>query len=259
MTARFLRLLSLATPVIVLLAARAAGADPAAAAARARALAARSEPVSPAEERTLAAREPGASSADYAARTLTLRVFGVQNVGTPDAFATVADTGTWATRDYRVGDTLGRNLVVRAIEGDALVLAEGGSELRLGVGSDVAVRVVEHAFDSAVSSRGGHDHEVDARVLSRVRARYGAGATGALVVLDGPAVKLQAVEPRGVFARLGLEEGDLLWRFDGEPVRPESLDRIADALATEGTGPHALDVLRHGVGFTAVYYPAHHP
>jgi hypothetical protein len=62
-----------------------------------------------------------------------------------------------------------------------------------------------------------------------------------------------------VFARLGLEEGDLLWSFDGEPVRPENLDRIASALATEGTGPHALDVLRHGVGFTAVYYPAHRP
>ena len=256
MNARFV---SLAAPLVLLLAARAAGADPAEAAARARALAARTEPVGPAEERTLAAREPGSSPEDYTARTVTLRVFGVQNVGTADAFATVADAGTWATRDYRVGDALGRNLVVRAVEGDALVLAEGGREVRLGVGRDVPLRLVEHAFDGAVSSRGGHDYEVDAGVLSRVRARYGAGATGEIVVLDRPAVKLQAVEPRGVFARLGLEEGDLLWSFDGEPVRPENLDRIASALATEGTGPHALDVLRHGVGFTAVYYPAHRP
>jgi hypothetical protein len=87
-----------------------------------------------------------------------------------------------------------------------------------------------------------------------VRARYGVGATGErVVVLDRALVRLRSLDPRGVLAHLRLEEGDLLGRLDGEPLAPDALDRLATAVATEGSGAHALEVLRRGVAFTAVY------
>jgi hypothetical protein len=233
----------------------AAAPDRAADAAQARALAATRAPVDAGEVRALALAEPDDPPSDYAARTVTLRVFGVQNPGTPDAFATVADAGTWDTRDLRVGDAIGRNLVVRAVEPAALVLAEGAREVRLPVGADVAVRVVEHAFDRAVTVREGHARAVDARVLERVRARYGAGARGEVVTAFGPALKVMEVDPRGVIGRLGFEPGDLLQAFDGAPVAPGDLDRIAAAVAAGGA-VHRLDVLRHGARFTVVLEPA---
>jgi hypothetical protein len=214
---------------------------------------ARPAPITAAEMRTLAAPEPGASTDDYQSRTVTLRVFGVQHPGTPEAFATVADATTWATRDYRVGDTIGRSLVVRAVEPDALVLASGEDEIRLGVNVDVAVRVVEHAFDTAVAARGGHDYDVDAGALSRARARYGTGSAGATAVLDGAGVKLGALAPAGVLARLGFQAGDVLWTFDGQPIAPQDLDRVVGTIASGGTGPHAIDLSRGGSRFTAVY------
>ncbi|ACL65434.1 conserved hypothetical protein [Anaeromyxobacter dehalogenans 2CP-1] len=259
MTARTLHPLRLAVALAALTASPsaspAASGDRAAASARARAAAALAAPVSPAEVAALAAPEPASTPADYRARKVTLHVLGVQQPGTPGAFATVADVATWETRDVRVGDAIGRNLVVRAIAADGVVTAEGAREVRLEVGRDVAVRVVEHAFDAAATPRGAHDLDVDPAVLARLRGAHGTGATGEVVVIDQPAVKLTAVDPRGVLAHLGLRQGDLLWRFDGQPVGPADLDRIATAVATPGSGVHALDVTRNGAAFTVSYYP----
>ncbi|ABC81624.1 hypothetical protein [Anaeromyxobacter dehalogenans] len=229
--------------------------DRAAASLQARAAAARTSPVAAAEVAALAAPEPASSAADYRARTVTLHVLGVQQPGTPDAFATVADVATWETRDVRVGDAIGRNLLVRAIGPDGVVAADGAREVRLGVGRDVAVRVVEHVFDAAATPRGAHDYDVDPAALSRLRGLHGTGAAGEVVVIDQPAVKLTSVDPRGVLAHLGLREGDLLWRFDGQPVGPADLDRIATAVATPGSGVHAVDLTRNGAAFTVSYYP----
>ena len=56
--------------------------------------------VSEREVSALAVPEPNAKASEYAARPVTLRLFGTQGVGSA-AFATLADTSNWDTSNVR--------------------------------------------------------------------------------------------------------------------------------------------------------------
>lgn len=211
---------------------------------------------------SLAQPEPGALPADYEERAVTLRLFGTQGEGS-EAFATLADTATWETRNYRVGDTLGRNLKLTAVRPQAgeagepgeIELTESGRVRVLRAGADLSVRLVEHVFDRAALEGGQHRWSVKGRVLARVLARYGLGATETEAVTYGslPALRLGPVRPGSVLERLGLRRGDLLLALDGEPLTAVGLSRLGDAVTRAGGPGVLLQVVRGGSFWEAQY------
>jgi C-terminal processing protease CtpA/Prc len=60
------------------------------------------------------------------------------------------------------------------------------------------------------------------------------------------AIRLTEVQPGGVFDRLGFRRGDLLFRLDGQPLRPGDLDRVADRLTRPRAEPVTVQMLRGG-------------
>ena len=184
--------------------------------------------VSPIEVKALSAPEPGAPAAQYQANIVTLRLLGTQGEGA-EASATLADTTTWDTRTYRLGETIGRNLTVVAVRDSELRLSAGSAGVQtVRAGQDVRLRVVEHEFDTAAVDQGQHQWTVKAAVMSRLLIRYGVGATAVPVEYAGLAgVKLAAVQADSVLARLGFQKGDLLLELSGQPVTPQSLALLA--------------------------------
>jgi hypothetical protein len=192
--------------------------------------------VSEAELSSLLAPEPEAAAAEYEAVAVRYRLFGVQLSPVPgESFATLADTSTWETRNVRVGELLGRNLRVRAILPAGLELEGAGAGRVLPVGKEATLRLIRHRFDTAAVHQGRHQWTVDSGALARIRGRYGLGARAEPVNLfREPAVRLSHVEPGGVFSRLGLREGDLLFTVDGQPLGLNELGTLADRLAEPG-------------------------
>lgn len=210
--------------------------------------------VDDAEVRTLSRPEAGATAAEYHARRATLRLFGVQGLEpgmTPDQVtATIADTATWATRDYHVGDVVARNLVVRAIDEGSVTLgasptppstpgsaatAPAGSTLKLTVGGDVTVRLIDHDFDQAVTYQGAHRYVVRTEALRRLRAAHGLGASGEIVTLgDTQVLRLTAVARDSALARLGFQDGDRIYEVDGHLPQPADLSAMVDQLGQPG-------------------------
>ncbi len=160
----------------------------------------------------LVAPEPQALASEYRARLVTLRLFGTQGEGDKTS-ATLADTATWATFTYRVGELIGRSLQVTAVRGDAVEITDSvsGNVAVVKVGGELQVRLIEHDFDRAAVDHGQHQLSVRALVLARLLGRYGVGATTSEVALHGqPMQRLSTVSAGSALARLGLREGDLL-------------------------------------------------
>lgn len=184
--------------------------------------------------------EPGAVAAAYEARTARYRLFGVQlSPVRTESFATLADTSTWETRNLHVGELLGRNLRVTAITAEGLQLTGSEGSQLLPVGREVSLRVIRHRFDTAAVHEGRLRWKVNSSVVSQLRGKYGLGAQAETVtVFPEPAIRLTHVQENGVFARLGLREGDLLFRMDGKPLTPDLLGALADQLSAPGATVH---------------------
>ena len=184
------------------------------------------------EVKALSAPEPGAAPAQYQAKVVTLRLLGTQGEGAA-ASATLADTTSWDTRTYRLGETVGRNLKIAAVRESELELSDGSATTQtVRAGEDLRVRVVEHEFDTAAVDQGQHQWTVKGAVMSRLLVRYGVGAAAAPVEFAGlKGVKLGPVQAASVLARLGFQRGDLIFELGGQPVTPQSLT----ALATEAS------------------------
>lgn len=168
----------------------------------------------------LAAPEPGAPATEYRVRFVTLRLFGTQGEG-ESASATLADTASWATRTYRKGEAIGRSLIVREVRKDAAEIRDSlsGAVYLVPTGGEQRLRLVEHGSDFAAVDRGGHQISVHAAALSRILARYGAGATATEVRLhETRTMRLSAVQRSSALHRLGFQEGDLIVRVNGQPV-----------------------------------------
>lgn len=207
------------------------------------------------EIRTLARPEAGAAAADYRARAVTLRLYGTQGAGDA-ASATLADTANWATRTYRVGETVGRNLTLAAVREDAIELTDTATGTRRTVraGEELRVRVIEHAFDFAATPHGEHQWGVQAATLARLISRYGVGATGSEVSLHGARmIRLSAVQPQSALARLGFRAGDLLVDVNGEPARADSPAALCQALSQASSQMVLVTVVRGGARFEIAY------
>jgi C-terminal processing protease CtpA/Prc len=53
-------------------------------------------------------------------------------------------------------------------------------------------------------------------------------------VFSEPALRLSQLQEGGLLTRLGLHEGDLLFRMDGQPLVPSDLEALADRVAEPG-------------------------
>lgn len=213
------------------------------------------QPLTQAEVRTLAQPEPGAAPADYQARPVTLRLFGTQGEG-DTAFATVADTESWATTNYRVGDTIGRGLKITAIRAGGIDVTAAGQARTLRTGEDLPARLLEHESDRAALDHGQHRWTVKARVLAQILARSGLGALETEAVDYGgiPARRLGPVQAGSVLARLGLRRGDLLLALDGAPAGSGTLPQLGEALTRGEPGRVVmLQIVRGGSMWEAAY------
>lgn len=217
---------------------------------------------------TLAQPEPGAAATEYSVRAVTLRLFGTSgavggSAGAADEtsapFATLADTATWATTNYALGETIGRNLRLVAIFEDGIELADseaGGARLRLSAGEDLSVRLVEHRFDRAVIDEGQHQLVVHGTGLAGLLASRGLGATltrmeAAFAGYRGLA--LVRVDRRGALARLGLNSGDRLLAIDGEAATADGLAALQARLQSAQPGTFLLTIGRGGSVWEATY------
>ena len=185
-------------------------------------------PITAGEVRAMTAPEPGAPPAEYKERRVTLRLLGTQGEGAL-ASATLADTATWHTRTYKLGESVGRNLRLAAIGESEIELVGGEVPVRkVRAGEDVQLRLIEHEFDTAAVDKGEHQWTVRAAAMARLLGRYGVGATATPIEYAGLAgVKLGPVQPGSALGRLGLQQGDLLFEVGGQPATPASLEALA--------------------------------
>jgi PDZ domain len=205
-------------------------------------------PVTDDELATMPAPEPDAPASEYRATAPALRLLGVQRGDRP--FATIMDTTTWHARNVAPGELIGRNLVVAGIGDGWIDLRDGsGAVQRLAVGKGAPVRQVRHRFDEMATYAGKAVWNVSAEILAQVRARYGVGAAAEQRddLFEGmPAIRLTEVTRGSVFDRLGFRRGDLLFRVDGETLRPDDLERVADRLINPREKAVTVQMLRGG-------------
>jgi len=219
--------------VFLVLACSGAGRDPSAA-------------VSPTELKTLFDVEPDSTPEEYEARTVTLRLFGVQRDDLRGAV--FADTSNWRTREVAEGALLARNVRLAAVEEEGVVLElSSGGTLRVDINKDVTVRRIHHVVDNAVEYLGRGRFRVDSSTAQALLRERGLGAQGDHVLLhDTQMLKLVKVDPRGALALWGLESGDLL---QGVTELPSLAERISRGARVE------LQVLRRGIPLWLTYAP----
>lgn len=192
-----------------------------------------------------------------------LRLWGIGLHGTA-AHAVIEDTTTRRQELYRVGDEI-RGARVAAITWDQVTLARGDAEATLELGpaptsDDAPAAAPEPPVDAAparIRRTGGDAWIVDRREIA-----------GAVDNMSGLLTQLRAVaevhdgRPAGfrlfqmkddsIFRRLGLENGDVVQRINGNAVAdPGSLLAFLQRLRSEPRV--ALDIVRGGSARTLVY------
>lgn len=209
--------------------------------------------------------EPGAAASEYTTRPVTLRLFGTSGVGADSpsgadesaAFATLADTATWATTNYHLGQVVGRGLRIVAISEDGIELSDslsGGARLRLRAGEDLTVRLVEHRFDRAVIDEGQHQFRLQGGSMKDLLATYGLGVTSGRMpaaFAGYRGLRLLRVGADGALARMGLQSGDRLLAIDGHAANAELLATLPERLSQPGV--LLLTVARGGNVWEAAY------
>ncbi len=196
---------------------------------------------------------------------MTLRLFGTSGVGAdspgdsdePAAFATLADTATWATTNYHLGEGVGRSLRIVAISEDGIELSDslaGGARLRLRAGDDLMVRLVEHRFDRAVIDEGQHQFRLQGGSMKDLLATYGLGATSGRMpaaFAGYRGLRLVRVAASGALARMGLQSGDRLLAIDGQAATSELMTTLPERLSQPGV--LLLTIARGGNIWEAAY------
>jgi general secretion pathway protein C len=192
-----------------------------------------------------------------------LRLWGIGLHGTA-AHAVIEDATTKRQELYRVGDEI-RGARVAAITWDQVTLARGDTEATLEIGPATAsgdapappADAPAAAEPTRIRRTGGDAWIVDRREI-----------TGAVDNMSGLLTQLRAVaevqdgRPAGfrlfqmkddsIFRRLGLENGDVVQRINGDTVAdPASLLAFLQRLRNEPRV--ALDIVRGGAARTLVY------
>jgi hypothetical protein len=192
--------------------------------------------------------ERSADTSEYGATDGTYRLYGVDGDR-----ATIAELGTWTTRQYEVGDSFGRGLVVAKIGADGVTLHGAHADVTMAVGADVNLRVIRHELDVVAQPLGKHRFRLSTpaaqAALDTNRARP---SVEAVTLYDQPMEKLGAVPASGLWAATDFRAGDLIATVDGKPADADVLSAIETGL-TDGRRKLDVTIYRGGVAFHRSY------
>jgi general secretion pathway protein C len=195
------------------------------------------------------------------ARGPVLRLWGVGMLG-GDARAVIEDAATGRQDLYRVGDVVA-DARVAAIGWDRVTLARAGVEEVLELAEPEAERTEPAAAPAATEpSPGIRRTGPGAFVVDRRELAGAADTMSGLMTQLRAVAEVEEGRPAGfrlfqirddsLFRRLGIENGDVVRRVNGQPVAdPSTLLALLQRLRTEPRV--AVDIVRGGVARTLVY------
>jgi general secretion pathway protein C len=204
------------------------------------------------------------AQAGGAARSTTLRLWGVGFEGR-EARAVIEDTTTRRQELYRVGDEIA-GARVAAIDWDRVTLERAGAEEVLELVPPAATEAGEPPPDAPRAAPGVPErirqtaenaYVVDRRELTGTAASMSGLMTQLRAVAevhDGrPAgFRLFQIRDDSLFARLGLKDGDVVRRVNGDEIaEPAALLGFLERLKSEPRV--ALDIVRGDAPRTLVY------
>lgn len=211
-------------------------------------------PVTPDEVISFRGGESPTDTSDYGATDSAFRVYGIEaGDGTLAASATIAEVGVWTTRTFKVGDNIGRGLVVSKIDDSGVTLHGAHADVTMTVGVDTILRVIRHDHDVVAQPLGRHRF-----ILSTVAAKAALEtvparpAAEAVTLYEKPMLKLGDVAPNGLWASADFRKGDLIALVDGKPADDHTLDALETAL-TDGRAKVSVTIYRGGVDLNRSY------
>lgn len=204
-------------------------------------------PVTPDEVIDFRGGERSINATDYSATDGTYRLYGVDG-SNEGPTATIAELGTWITRQYKVGDSFGRGLVISKIDDTGVTLHGAHSDVRMNVATDTDLRVIRHDLDVVAQPLGKHRFNLSTPAARAARDTNPARPSVETVDLyDQKLQKLGAIPAGGLWAAADFREGDLVVG-DSE----SALVQIETAL-TDGRANVDVTVYRGGVPFARRY------
>ena len=180
-------------------------------------------------------------TAEYGATDGTYRLYGVDGDR-----ATIAEIGTWTTRQYKVGDAFGRGLVVSAITESGVTLHGAHADVTLTPGVDADLRVIRHDLDVVAQPLGKHRFNLSRNAAkAALDTNPARPATEKVDLYDQSMLKLGAIPADGLWAKADFLEGDLVATVTGVGAMDDALAAIETALTTDAK----LDLTLYRGGF----------
>lgn len=209
-----------------------------------------STPVTPDEILVVRGGDRSKDTSAYGATDGTYRLYGVDGER-----ATIAELGTWTTRQYAVGDPFGRGLVVSKIDESGVTLHGAHADVRLTAGADVDLRVIRHELDVVAQPLGKHRFNLSVPAAkAAVDTNPARPTTEAVDLYDQSMQKLGAIPAKSLWAAADFREGDLLATIDGKPVGDgASALTLLEAALTDGRPKVDVTIYRGGVSFNRRY------
>lgn len=196
----------------------------------------------------IVAPRPGNSTvatdtSDYNATDGTYRVYGVDG-----ELATIAERGTWTTRQYKAGDAFGRGFVVQSMDENGVTLRGAHDSVLMPVGADTNLRVIRHELDVVAQPLGKHRFNLDPRAArAAIEANPARPSLEAITLYDQVMQKVGAIPAGSLWAAIDLREGDILATDDSGVLAS------AETSLTGGQEKVALTIYRGGVAFNRSY------
>lgn len=207
-------------------------------------------PVAPSEVIAPRGDENDVDPTDYLASLVPYRLFGThKGDGVRGPAAVIADAKTWATRTYRIGDTVGRGLVVAAVDEHTVTLRAAAGSVVLSAGADRPIRFIAHKLDLAVRALGKQTYRIDLVALRQVATTVPPFEQAD--IYGETVLRLGAVAPDTLYAQADFQEGDLVATVGGQPVGAD-LERLHHALV-DAQGTVVVRVVRNGVPLERTY------
>lgn len=207
-------------------------------------------PVAPSEVIAPRGDENDVDPTDYLASLVPYRLFGThKGDGVRGPAAVIADAKTWATKTYRIGDTVGRGLVVAAVDEHTVTLRASAGSVVLSAGADKPIRFIAHKLDLAVRALGKQTYRIDLAALRQVATTVPPFEQAD--IYGETALRLGPVAPDTLYAQADFQEGDLLATIDGAPIGTD-LERLHHALV-DASGTVVVRVVRNGVPLERTY------
>jgi general secretion pathway protein C len=197
--------------------------------------------------------------------TLPLRLWGTAAGNNVSAFAIIEDLSSHAQGLYREGDTITAEIKLAKVEWDRVILQRDGVEEALILpkeSSSVAPAAATAPSVSPLSPHGIRQVNQDSYLVDRREVEYAIGhpnkiftqARAVPYFQDGAAqgFRLFAVKPKGVVARMGLKNGDVVQRVNGvELTDPSTALSLLQDL--QGQPRIQVDLMRNSQPTTLTY------